>query len=98
MEVDGGWDEMRWKRVGRWVREGMGERRYMPIIRKPGAGDTAMKSAPKMLRMILPRVTIRSLTAALSPKCEVRTEYRTGKMTMRMKKLARALSGMRKLD
>lgn len=67
-------------------------------MRKTGDGDAAMKSAPRMLKMMLPRVTIRSLTAALSPNCEVRTEYRSGKMTMRMKVLARELRGMRKLD
>lgn len=68
------------------------------MMRKPGPGEMAMKNAPKMLKNMLPRVTIRSLRAALSPNCEVKMEYIPGKITTRTKKLATELSGMRKLD
>jgi hypothetical protein len=42
------------------------------MIRNAGAGETAMNIAPKMLKKMLPRVTMRSFTAALSPNLEVR--------------------------
>ena len=43
------------------------------MTRNPGAGDKAMKIAPKMLRNTLPRLMMRSLTAALSLNREVKT-------------------------
>jgi hypothetical protein len=67
-------------------------------MRNPGAGEMAMKRAPKILKKRLLRVTIRSLTAVLNPNWKVRNEYMAGKRTTRMKKLATELSGMRKLD
>ena len=57
-----------------------------------------MKRAPKMLRTTLPRDTMRSFVAGLSPYRDVRTEYRAGKKPTRIKKLAMELSTVRKLD
>lgn len=44
------------------------------MISKPGTGEKAMKRAPNILKNMLPRVTMRSFTVALSPNCEVRAE------------------------
>lgn len=57
-----------------------------------------MNSAPKILKIMLPRVTKRSLTAEPSPNLVVSTEYMAGKTTTRIRKLASELNGIRKLD
>ena len=67
-------------------------------MRNPGAGEIAIKRAPKILKKRLLRVMIRSLMAVLNPNWEVRKGYMAGNRTTRTRKLATELSGMRKLD